>query len=162
MKQNFPLISNVVNKLRDHESKMSGSISMRYLIVGARLCAEAINLYIEGDDTMLKNLEVPSMLDKAPEGIREAINGLKAMREAGPNPHLTMRLVSSSNPDRAWYPVEYDGEYKLWGYCSEKESPGLRIFYIQELPPDIRLDGGQSGTFYSDFCGDIKETHDGS
>jgi hypothetical protein len=80
------------------------------------------------------------------------------MREAGPNPHMTVRLVSASNPDMAWYPVEYDGEWKLWGYVSEKLNPGLRIFYIQELPPDIRVDSGAPCKHYSDFIGDEYDT----
>ena len=151
--KNFPLIRTMINKLRDHESKTSGTMSMRYMIVGARLCAEAIELYLQGDDTMIKNLSIPAMLDKAPKGIREVVTGLKAMREAGPNPMMKVRLISPTNPEKAWYPVEYDGEYKLWGYISEKENPGLRIFYIQELPPDIFLDTEAHCSQYSEFTG---------
>ena len=136
---NFPKIEFIINKLRQHETNAPGTDSMRYMIVGARLMAEAIQLYLQGDDSALSKLEVPQLLDKVPPTIRPVINSLKAMREAGANPYLTFRLVSDTVPGWAWFPAEYDGEHKLWGYVSNPIEPGLRIFYIQELPADIRL-----------------------
>ena len=151
----FVTLKKVINQLRQHETNSSGTDSMRYMIVGARIMAEAIQCYLQGDDSALRNLEVPQLLDKVPPTVRPVINSLKAMRESGANPYLPVRLVSPVNPEKSWYPAEYDGEHKLWGYVSNPTDSGLRIFYIQELPPDIQLSMEYVPEHLNDLTGEI-------
>ena len=136
----YPLIHKAVQVLQQHESNAPVSNLMRQYIVGARHALEAVELYLKENELGMQYLMQPQILDKVPKCLSEVIKHLQAMRESGTNPYLRFRLVDSNDPKRSWYPVEYDGEYKLWGYVSDPETPGLRIFYIQELPLDLTLD----------------------
>jgi hypothetical protein len=113
---------------------------MAQYINGALHALKAVKLYMEGSELSMGTLMSPNDLPCVPNDFRDILPKLNDMRTSGPNPMLNFRVISKKDPKHSWFPIEFDGEYRLWGYVSNPVSSGLRCFYIQELPLDIMVD----------------------
>ena len=152
--ENLHLIEKAANLLKEHETTASYTNPMRKFLAGARIALESVILLFRGNTKALDYLMAPQLLDKLPTNLKEVLPMLQAMRESGTvNPYLRFRLVDKNDRTNSWYPVEFDGEYRLWGYTSTKEEAHLGIFYVQQLPLDLEIDTEFEPKFLQELLG---------
>jgi hypothetical protein len=135
----YPLITKARKALETHRGKALTRPVKNYLS-GIIDALTAVEMYMQNVTIGLDQFMTPESLLIVPSCVKDTCDMLRDMRTSCPiNPELRFRFIADSQPDHAWFPIEYDGEYNLYGYVSRPHFAGLQVFTIQSLPSDVKL-----------------------